>query len=67
MSLKIFHIFFIALSTLLSLGFGVWCIRAHYRGGGDMRYLALGIASLLGGGILIYYGDRFFKKMRDIK
>lgn len=67
MSLKIFHIVFITLSSLLSFGFGVWAIRAHYRGGGDIGYLVSGIVSFLAGGALIYYGDKFFKKMRKIK
>jgi hypothetical protein len=38
MSLKAFHIFFIALAVLLCLGFGAWCLQ---RPG----YVAIGIAS----------------------
>lgn len=66
MSLKFFHIFFIALSTVLALGFGIWCLRAHYQGGGNLSYLGAAIVSFVAGVLLVYYGNEFFKKMRKI-
>jgi hypothetical protein len=62
MSLKIFHIVFIICSTLLTLYFGVWSFK-H----GGTGYIALGGLSFVAGAGLIYYGDAFFKKMKDLK
>jgi len=65
MSLKIFHLVFITLSTLVCVGFGVWAIKSHYQGTGGVEYLVLGIISLVSGLFLFYYGNRFFKKIRS--
>jgi hypothetical protein len=62
MSLKIFHIVFIVLSTALSLWFGVWCFRT-----GGSSYMIGGVLSFVVGGLLVYYGDRFFRKMKKLK
>ena len=56
MSLKWFHIVFIALSTLVSLGFGVWGMFNHY--------VVLGIASLAASAGLCVYGSYFFEKAK---
>ena len=64
MSLKSFHIFFITLSTLLGLGFGVWAIREYTRTD-EMSSLLLGIGSLLGCVAMLFYGRWFLRKMRD--
>ena len=66
MSLKFFHIFFISLSTVLSLWFGIWCLRVHYQAGGSLGYLLAAIASFVAGALLVYYGNKFFKKMRKL-
>ena len=60
MSLKAFHIVFIALSTALALGFGAWCLKVNH----DTGYLALGVTSFAMGGVLIVYGGWFLKKLR---
>ncbi len=63
MSLKDFHIFFIAVSSLTLLGFGVWCL--YHRGADASVALPwLGGLSFLGGGGLIVYGKKFLDKMR---
>ena len=58
MSLKWFHIFFIALSMLVSLGFGVWAIFN--------QHVVLGVASLTGSAALCVYGNYFLGKARRL-
>lgn len=66
MSLKAFHILFIAASIALSFGFGIWSIQA-YASRGDGVILATGILSLLAGLILIRYAIRFVRKLRHVR
>jgi hypothetical protein len=56
MSLKWFHVVFITLSTLMSIGFGVWGL---YN-----QRVALGIASLAVSAGLCVYGTYFLQKAR---
>ncbi len=65
MSLKAFHIFFIVLSTSLSLGFGVWSFQ-NLEPQSGLR-LAFGIGGLLAAAGLVGYGSWFVRKMRDPK
>jgi hypothetical protein len=65
MSLKFFHILFIALSTLLSLGVGLWAIDT-WRTDGDATWLALAVLAFGGGGGLVVYGNRFLQKVRKL-
>jgi len=58
MSLKWFHIVFISLSMLVSLGFGVWGLFNHQ--------IALGLVSILASGGLIVYGNYFLAKARKL-
>jgi hypothetical protein len=58
MSLKWFHIVFITLSMLVSLGFGVWGLFNHY--------VALGLASLGASAALMVYGNYFLGKTRKL-
>jgi hypothetical protein len=58
MSLKWFHIVFITLSMLMSLGFGVW--------GLFNQQIALGVVSLVGSAGLIVYGNYFLGKVRTL-
>ena len=62
MSLKIFHIIFIVVSTLLSFGFAAWafcyCVNAQI-----CSYCVLGAGSMVLGIALIIYGNKFFKKL----
>ena len=57
MSLKSFHIVFIALACALTLGFGAWCLASDL-------YPALGVTSFATGGLLIVYGGWFLRKLR---
>ena len=63
MSLKAFHIVFVFVSTLLSLGFGVWAIM-EYRSSGDVAALVCGIGSFAGGVGLMFYGRWFLRKLQ---
>ena len=65
MSLKTFHIAFVTVSTLLSAGFGLWCI-VRFSAQGALPYAAAGVMSFAGAGGLVYYGHRFLKKMQGI-
>lgn len=66
MSLKGFHILFIALSTLLCVGLALWAgPRALGADNGSHLTLALlGVAGSLG---LPIYGWWFLKKLRDVE
>ena len=62
MSLKAFHVFFILVSMLLSLGFGLWAVGAYLDSGAGL-ILGLGLASFVGCVVLAVYGKWFLKKL----
>jgi hypothetical protein len=63
MSLRFFHIVFIALATLLAAVTGVWSLdRFGAAGGGG--WLALGVACLAAAAALVVYGLWFVRKTR---
>jgi len=63
LSLKVFHLFFIAVSSLLALGFGIWGVYFHVSYGNPL-YLTLGVLSLAATPALVYYGIRFRQRFR---
>jgi len=65
MSLKGFHVFFIAVCLLLSLGFGVWGLR-DFRESGTASSLYLGLGSFAAAVILGIYGLWFLRKLKKI-
>ena len=65
MSLKAFHIFFVAASILLAFGFAVWCF-AQFSDTHLKRHLIYGVGSGLAGIGLIFYGKYVLKKLKDI-
>ena len=65
MSLKAFHIFFIILSTLLALAFGVWAVDDFGRSA-SRAHLALGVASFIASGVLVWYGVWFLRKLKHL-
>lgn len=65
MSLKAFHVVFVALATILSAGFGVWEIRAWKVAGGGGA-LALAIAGFVIAAVLVVYGRWFLGKTKDV-
>ena len=65
MSLKAFHLLFVAASAILAFGFGAWGIDA-YASRGEGGSLVLGILSLLFGSALVVYGVRVRTKLKGI-
>ena len=65
MSLKTFHIMFVAVSTILAIGFGVWAIR-DYGTSGEAASMVLGVLSLCGAVSMIVYGRWFLRKLKHI-
>ncbi len=65
MSLKAFHLVFIAISTLMALGFGGWCAAQFYTQGGGGYILSAGLAMLAGAGLVVY-GIRFARRWKDV-
>lgn len=65
MSLKAFHVIFIAASLLLALGFAAWSF-ASYAHEGPLLHLWFGIGSLASAVVLVIYGKYFLRKLKDI-
>jgi hypothetical protein len=65
MSLRAFHLLFIAVSVVLTAYFGAWAI-GEYRSGQGAVYLAAGVGSLASGVALAVYGALFQKKTRNL-
>ena len=63
MSLKTFHLVFIATAATLAFGFGAWCIRFQQTHG-EAGYTAIGVASLAVGAALVGYGLWAYAKLR---
>jgi uncharacterized membrane protein YhfC len=65
MSLKAFHVVFILASALLTLGFGIWAVRAygenHARGD-----LLMGAGSFVLFVVILFYGVWFLRKLRNV-
>jgi len=61
MSLKAFHVLFVTVATLLTLGFGVWSLRVREAG-----YLSLGVISMAVAAGLVIYGVWFLRKMKGV-
>lgn len=66
MSLKAFHIFFIVISILFSLGFAYWSYNMMNKST-DSSYLYYFILSLLLVIGLVFYGINFLKKLKNIQ
>lgn len=64
MSLKAFHVLFVAISTLLCLGVGGWALREYTRSRstGMLLYAA---GSLMVSVALVVYGRWFLKKLKN--
>ncbi|MBS4028708.1 MAG: hypothetical protein KGZ58_08720 [Ignavibacteriales bacterium] len=58
MSLKTFHIFFISLSVLTAIGFGVWLLNENAP--------VFAVLSFLSGIGLIVYGISFLRKLKHV-
>ncbi len=65
MSLKAFHIFFVAVCVLFAVWFGIWEI-AQWRTRSSAADLALGLFSLACVPVLLIYGCWFLRKLRNV-
>ena len=65
MSLKAFHLFFIALSIALTVFFAAWA-TGEYRVEHGAGYLVTAAGSLLATGALAVYGAAFRRKTRNM-
>ena len=65
MSLRVFHIVFIAVCIALSAWVGVWGIR-DYMAERSTGALALAILFLAGGLVLVLYGRKAFDKLKEL-
>ena len=65
MSLKSFHVFFITVSVLLTVGMGVLSLRTFLETPGlsQLVWTLLAFGAALA---LIVYGKRFLKKLKDV-
>ncbi len=65
MSLRIFHIVFISASVLLCAFVAVWGLRA-FAVSRNVGSLAFGILFIAAGALLIEYGRRTFRKLKEL-
>jgi hypothetical protein len=63
MSLRAFHLFFIALSVILAAFFAAWAI-GEYRSAHELTYAVTGVVSLAAGVALVFYAAAFQRKTR---
>ena len=61
MSLRVFHMVFIVLSILLTIGFGIWGVMQN-----NGLFLLLGIVSFVIGILLVFYLIRILKKFKQV-
>lgn len=66
MSLSTFHLFFVTASFLLAVAVGVWGVRGYLAGGGG-GILALGVVCLLLAVVLVPYGIKVRRKLKEIE
>jgi hypothetical protein len=65
MSLRAFHLLFIALSIVLAAFFAAWAV-GQYRSEHDLTYAAVALVSLASGIGLAVYGTAFQRKTRHL-
>jgi hypothetical protein len=64
-SLKVFHLFFIAMSVILAAFTAAWAV-AQYRAVHDAGYIVTCAVSAIAGAGLVVYGTRFQRKARRL-
>jgi hypothetical protein len=65
MSLRAFHLLFIALSVVLTAFFAAWAF-GQYRDGLGLTYAVTAVVSLAAGIGLVAYGVAFWKKTKRL-
>jgi len=64
-SLKAFHIFFIAASVVLAVGVGVWGVYIHVQET-NVSLLLFGIGSFAVGAALVVYGVKVLRRLQRL-
>jgi hypothetical protein len=65
MSLRIFHLVFIAVSIVLAAFVAAWAV-GEYQTGRQMSYVLTAIGSIAAAGALAVYGAMFQRKTRQL-
>jgi hypothetical protein len=65
MSIRSFHLLFIALSVVLAAFCAAWS-SGQYRLEQEMEYAVSGVGALIVGGALAFYGATFQRKTRHL-
>lgn len=65
MSLKAFHILFIAASILLGMLVGGWGVQRWVEAG-EAGSLAVGLVFFASAAVLLWYGLRFLRKVEEL-
>ncbi len=65
MNLKVFHVVFIAASTLLAAGLGVWCLLLYKEQDGFWTLLST-LGAFVAAVGLVLYGSWFLRKVRPL-
>lgn len=63
--MKAFHIFFIAISTICTLGFATWAADDYAQSGNTVN-LGLAVGAFAVGALLIWYATWFLKKLKHV-
>ena len=65
MSLRIFHIVFISVSTALMVYLAVWGVR-EFMVTRDTLGIGIAVFGIAGGASLVWYGKRVFHKLKEL-
>lgn len=65
MSLRAFHLLFIALSVILAAFIAAWAV-GQYRLEHEMMYAVTAVVALAASGSLVWYGAVFQRKTRNL-
>ncbi len=66
MSLKTFHLVFIALASILAFGCGMWGLANYSSAAGRWPDLAFALGSAAAGVALLLYGRYVLRKLKNV-
>jgi hypothetical protein len=66
MSLKAFHLFFIAVSIVCAFGFTAWCVK-EFMVQPDSNQIVMAVLSFIAGIGLIVYGVKVRRKLKSLR
>ena len=66
LGIKTFHLIFISISVLLSVGVAVWAFDFAHQVSRPAGYVATGIGAVLFGFALVAYEIIFIRKLKDL-